>query len=224
MMATEAKEAITSLSEAVVLDTEFMIRPGSRRRIFAMGLGVVRGGALEPLVLFPDSASTTIARGCAALEWACNEYLPVLTWCGTTVDLAPAECPIPGFDWVDYRLRISFHVDCYRLARKAPITLPAHVRYSLKNVAQALGIERASPIRSGWVVPRLYSRSLVASPNKRAWMRAAIVRYLADDLRLTYEVASRLLVMTRTREARPEYGGKGVEGPTGTARGSGSLD
>lgn len=189
---------LPSLDRALVLDTEFMTTPGAGRRIFALGLGWVRDGHLGSLVLFPDSAPPLIEVGGNLLRRVTRERVPALTWCGTTADLAPAECLVPGIEWPAVREALRpYHVDLYRLVRRhAALPLP---RYGLKDVAAALGIHRESTIRSGWAVPRLYVQSCAAPAPERTWQRRALRRYLADDLRLTYDVARALVAQGALR-------------------------
>jgi hypothetical protein len=181
---------LPGLGRALVLDTEFMTTPGSGRRIFAVGLGHVREGHCAPLVLFPDSAAPVVGIGRSLLDRVLAERRPVLTWCGTTADLAPAECLIPGLDWERWRLAArALHIDLHRIVRRS-VRLDVR-RYGLKDVAAALGIPRASR-GSGWMAPRLYVRSCRAAFPEQTWERRALRRYLVDDVRLTYEVAREL--------------------------------
>jgi hypothetical protein len=181
------RSLLPGLDRALVLDTEFMTTPGSGRRIFAVGLGHVRERHCAPLVLFPDSAPPLIGAGRSLLDRVLAERLPVLTWCGTTADLAPAECLIPGIDWERWRLAArALHLDLYRVVRQH-VSIHAR-RYGLKDVAAAFGIKRGSR-GSGWAAPRLYVRSCRAAFPEQTWERRALRRYLADDVRLTYEVA-----------------------------------
>jgi hypothetical protein len=196
---------LPALDRALVLDTEFMTTPGAGRRIFAVGLGHVREGHCAPLVLFPDSAPPLIGAGRSLLDRVLAERLPVLTWCGTTADLAPAECLIPGLDWERWRLAArALHIDLHRVVRRS-VRLDLR-RYGLKDVAAALGIPRASR-GSGWAAPRLYARSCRTASPEQTWERRALRRYLADDVRLTYEVARELAARLDDKsEVKPDAG------------------
>jgi uncharacterized protein YprB with RNaseH-like and TPR domain len=175
------------LDRALVVDTEFMTIPGIGRRIFAVGLGWAHDGHLGTFTFFPDSSAPLLAVGRELLDRALAERLLILTWCGTTADLAPAKCLIPRLDWENWRLAArALHIDVNRIARRWLHLGGRHL--SLKNAADALGIKRRSRL-SGFAAPRLYVQS--CSP-RNTWQRRALRLYLSDDVRLVYEVACEL--------------------------------